>query len=249
MTKQFLLAATALLGVATAPAAQAQQSVDLIMDNFTSSVLSQTTTMLNNNAVMSAYGNSAYRTPASYNAGKAAGRRAAATSTRAASTTYTPTASARQQAISTQNSKSGRSAATAQQFAATFGPGGSADYTTLYRKVVAGSGLRENDIADAYAAYLTATYQVAHGASPLVPASATAVRTQFAPAVGRAAAGKSAATLAALGEYLKLQTALLYVGNQQPNPTFQRNVAATLNQRFHLDVMALTLTDKGFVKK
>ena len=35
-------------------AARAQQSVDLIMDNFTSSVLSQTTTLLNNNAVLAA---------------------------------------------------------------------------------------------------------------------------------------------------------------------------------------------------
>lgn len=213
------------------------------MDNFTSSVLSQTNTMLANNAVEASMRNA--------NRGKSG---SAGTAAKSVSTAYSPSAVARRQALAAQNQ--GKPAAAAQQFTAAFGPGGTTDYTTLYRKVLSGSGLRENDVADAYAAYLVATYQVAHGAVPgeaLLPAGKSgAVRTQLAPAVRRSLADKPAATTAALGEYLKLQTALLYVGSQgapDTQPAFRRNVASTLQQRFGLDVNALTLTSKGFVRK
>lgn len=234
-----LLSLGLLLGVQ--PAARAQQSVDLIMDNFTSSVLSQTTVLLNNNAVEASMRNA--------NRGKTAS--AAAKST---STAYSPSVTARRSALAAQNE--GKPAAAAQQFAAAFGPGGSADYAVLYRKVLSGSGLRENDVVDAYAAYLVATYQVAHGAVPgeaLLPAGkSTAVRSQLASAVRRSLADKPASTTAALGEYLKLQTALLYVGAQgapDTQPAFRRNVATTLQKRFGLDVNVLTLTNKGFARK
>ncbi|GAB3834595.1 DUF6683 family protein [Hymenobacter jeollabukensis] len=227
------------------PAVHAQQSVDLIMDNFTSSVLSQTTTLLANNAIEASVRNA--------NRSKGASGRTS-TATKATSTTYSPSATARQQALAAQNE--GKPAAAAQQFTAAFGPGGTTDYTTLYRQLLSGSGLRENDVADAYAAYLVATYQVAHGAVPgeaLLPAGKSgAVRTQLAPAVRRSLAGKPATTAAALGEYMKLQTALLYVGSQgAPNtqPAFRRNVASTLQRRFGLDVNALTLTNQGFARK
>ncbi|RTQ50266.1 hypothetical protein EJV47_11610 [Hymenobacter gummosus] len=236
-----LLSLGLLLGAA--PGAQAQQSVELIMDNFTSSVVSQTNTLLANNAVEASMRNADRSKSAS-----------AGAATKSAGTAYSPSATARRQALAAQNH--GKPAAAAQQFTAAFGPGGTTDYTTLYRKLLSGSGLRENDLADAYAAYLVATYQVAHGAVPgqaLLPAGKSgAVRAQLAPAVGRALAGKSASTTAALGEYLKLQTALLYVGAQgapDTQPAFRRNVASTLQQRFGIDINALTLTNKGFARK
>jgi hypothetical protein len=235
----------ALLGVGlllgTGSAARAQQSVDLIMDNFTSSVLSQTNTLLANNAVEASMRN-------------ANRSKTASAATKSTSTAYSPSTTARRKALEAQNQ--GRPAAAAQQFTAAFGPGGTTDYAVLYRKLLGGSGLRENDVTDAYAAYLVATYQVAHGAVPggaLLPAGKSeAVRAQLLPAVRRALAGKPAVTAAALGEYLKLQTALLYVGAQgapDTQPAFRRNVASALQQRFGIDVNALTLTNKGFARK
>ncbi|MDO7876507.1 hypothetical protein Q5H93_17315 [Hymenobacter sp. ASUV-10] len=246
MTRTLFFGAALLLGLAAAPAARAQ-SVELTMDIFTSSVLSQTTTLLNQNALEASYRNSGRTAGAS-------GRSSTRAARPAASTAFTPTPAARQQALAQQNA--GKPAATAQQFTAAFGPGGSTDYTVLYRKLLAGSGLRENDVADAFAAYLVATYRVAHGEAPagaLLPASGSAgVRRQFAPAVANVLSGKSATAAAALGEYLKLQTALLAVGAQGSPASlvaFRRNVASTLKQRFQLDVMQLTLTSQGLVKQ
>ena len=112
-------------------------------------------------------------------------------------------------------------------------------------------------MADAFAAYLVGTYQVAHGAVPgggaLVPAGpAGGVRAQYAAGISRALAGKSAATVAELGEYLKLQTVLLSLGaqgNPAKLPELRQGVAARLKTLFKVDVNALTLTNQGFVSR
>jgi hypothetical protein len=224
-----------------APAARAQQSVELIMDNFTSSALSSSLTNINNAAVRaSTNGSSRVATPAG--------------TTRF---TYTPTLDARRKAVEAQARRMKASnPALAAKLPATFGPGGAADYEPLYPKVIQGSGLKENDVADAFAAYLVATYRVAHGEAPggalLPPQLVSAVRTQYAPAAARALAGRPASTTAELGEFLKLQTVLIYAGAQgQPAsmPAFRQGVAAQLRQLFKVDVNALTLSEKGFAKR
>jgi hypothetical protein len=147
----------------------------------------------------------------------------------------------------------GNTPALVDKFVATFGPGAPADYRTLYPKLLAGSGLREDDVAAAFAAYTVATYRVAHNeeaAGGLLPAGpAAAVRTQYAPLVTRLLAGQPAGTTARLGELLKLQAVLVYVGAQRPTAAFRQNVARTLLTRYKLDVQAFTLTDKGLVSK
>jgi hypothetical protein len=228
-----------LLGASTA---RAQQSVELIMDNFTSSALNTSLTNINNAAVMAAANGKSSKT---------------ATPAGATRLTYTPTLDARRKAVEAQ---ARRLKATNPDLAAklpgAFGPGGAADYAPLYPKVIQGSGLKENDVADAFAAYLVATYRVAHGEVPggalLPPRLVSAVRTQYAPAAARALAGRPASTTAELGEFLKLQTVLIYAGAQgQPAsmPAFRQGVATQLKQLFKVDVNALTLSEKGFAKR
>ena len=241
--KSFLFSAALLL--AAAPAARAQMSPDLIMETYNSNIQVITNGIINKDMMD--------KTVRNYNA--RGGSRGAAAPSRTAtasrtSFTYVPTAAATQEVL--KNQSAGKPAAAAQQFAAAFGPGGQADYQAMYRKALAGSGLRDNDVADAFAAYLVAGYQVAHGVGgTLLPAGpAAAVRAQFAPATGRVLAGKPAAMVAAIGEYFKLQTALLYVGSQgNSSAAYRQGVARTLNQRLHLDVTAMTLTSQGLVKK
>jgi hypothetical protein len=232
---------SALLGLLLAASAARAQSVDVIMDNFTSSALNTSLTNINTAAVRaSTNGSSRASTPAG-----------------AARLSYTPTLDARRKAVEAQARRMKTyNPDLAAKLPATFGPGGAADYGTLYPKVIQGSGLRENDVADAFAAYLVATYRVAHGEVPggalLPPRLVSAVRTQYAPAAGRALAGRPASTTAELGEFLKLQTVLIYAGAQgQPAsmPAFRQGVAAQLKQLFKVDVNSLTLSEKGFSKR
>lgn len=76
----------------------------------------------------------------------------------------------------------------------------------------------------------------------------SAGRGQMAPVVGRVA-GEPAATVAGLGEFLKLQTVRVSLGAQQPSAAFRQNIAARFQQLFRLDLAALTLTNRGLLKK
>ena len=162
---------------------------------------------------------------------------------------YPPTDAVRRAAVADYaGQQPGSTPATAAKFAAMFGPGGQGDYGPLYTRLLAGSGLRDDDVADAFAAYTVVTYQVAHGEAATLPAGPTAaVRGQFAPLATKLLAGQPAGTVAQLGEELKLQAALVLVGAQQPSPQFRQNVARKFLELYQLDVNALTLTDKGLV--
>ena len=164
-----------------------------------------------------------------------------------ASLRYTPTDDVRRAAVADYaGQQPGSTPESAQKFAAMFGPGGQADYGPLYGKLLAGSGLRDDDVADAFAAYTVVTYQVAHGEAATLPAGPTAaVRAQFAPLAAKLLASQPAGTVAQLGEELKLQAALVLAGAQQPTPQFRQNVARKFQELYKLDVNALTLNDKG----
>ncbi|HEX8327897.1 MAG TPA: hypothetical protein VF629_10175 [Hymenobacter sp.] len=247
MTISFNTAALTGLLLTAAPAARAQ-SVELTMDNFTSSAMNTSLTTLNNAAVMAAAKNAS---------GKGTANSTASNSASAVRLAYIPSTSARRAAVEAQARRlKASNPALAAKLPGTFGPGGPADFSLLYPKAIQGSGLRENDVADAFAAYLVGTYRVAHGEVPggafLPPKLVSAVRTQYAPAAARALAGRPASTTAELGEFLKLQTVLLYVGATQGRPTdltaFRQGAAVQLKQLFKMDVNALTLTERGFVQ-
>ena len=165
----------------------------------------------------------------------------------AAALTYTPTPDDQRAALAEYSQQQpGTTPEAAEKFAAMFGPGGQGDYRPLYTKLLAGSGLPENDVAAAFAAYTVVTYQVAHGEAATLPAGpSAAVRAQVAPLAAKLLAGQPAGTTAQLGELMKLQAVLVFVGAQQPNPQFRQGVARKFQEQYQLDVNALKLTDKG----
>lgn len=162
---------------------------------------------------------------------------------------YTPTEQARRAAMQEYaRQQPGSTPATMAKFMAMFGPGGPGDYGPLYTRLLEHSGLHDHDVADALAAYTVVTYQVAHGEAATLPASpSAAVRAQVAPLATKMLAGQPTSITAQLGELMKLQAVLVYVGAQQPTPTFRQNVARKFRELYKLDVNALILTDKGLV--
>ncbi|MBJ6144866.1 hypothetical protein [Hymenobacter sp. BT559] len=240
-----------------APATSRAQSPELTMEIYASNMMALTNSQLNkamlNETIRRSKARSGERGAASTAPAAAAG----ATAVAAPYLRYTTTTAMRRTtAEAFARRQPGTTSATVTKFAAMFGPGGPADYEPLYAKLLPGTGLQNNNVADAFAACLVATYRVAHGEVPggaLLPAGPTAaVRQQFAPTAARVLAGRPASVAAQLGELLKLQTVLVSVGAQGTDAAkaaaFRRNVATRFQQLFKVDVNALTLTEQGLVK-
>lgn len=234
------------LGLSARPS-QAQ-SVELTMDIFTSSVLSQTTTLLNNNAVMAATRNAA--------AEKRGGKTASATTAkRNVSLAYTPTPALRQQTVQNlARQLQAKNAAAGQAITNAFGPG-KTDYNQLFSQMVQQSGLPANNAATAFAAYLEIAYVVVNNVSEasVTPAMDRAIQRQTAGILSTNTALTSPAAVARLGEELKLQAVVLYLGWQAAKKNgqeaqFKSNIASTFKSK-GLDLNALQLTSNGLIKK
>lgn len=226
------------------------QSVELTMDIFTSSVLSQTTTLLNNNAVMSAYENSTAKKGAAH--GKAAGSAAS----RTVNLAYTPTATLRQQTVQELGRKlQASNPAAGQSFNNAFGPG-KADYSQLFMEMVKQSGLPANNAATAFAAYLEIGYAIVNDVqneSSITPAMDRALQRQAAGILSQNKGLTSPTAVARFGEATKLQAIMLYLGWQSARQHGQGGqFRQTIAQQFRsqgLDLSMLQLTNTGLVKK
>jgi len=168
---------------------------------------------------------------------------------------YVPTAALRQQTVrKTVQHLQGQSPTGAQAFDNAFGAG-KTDYNAVYEGIIKGSGLHNNDAADALAAYILMNWMVVHnvqdGNAITVP-MAQGVRGQVAPLLAPklTAAGAAAQT----GEEFKLQTALLFVGWQAAIKGgqlsgFRQSVASRFKTQYHFDLAQLKITDQGLVKR
>ncbi len=231
-------------------AAQAQQSVDLIMDNFTSSVLSQTTTLLNNNAVMAATRNA--------EAERRAGRSGASASaaSRRVNLAYVPTAALRQQTVRDLGRQlQARNAAAGQAFNNAFGPG-KADYGQLFQEMVKQSGLPANNAATAFAAYVEIGYMIVNNVqseSAITPAMDRALQRQMTALLSQNSKFAAPTAVAQFGEATKLQAIMLYVGWQDARKggqadQFRSNIAQQFRKQ-GLDLSAVKLTEQGLARK
>jgi hypothetical protein len=220
------------------------QSVELTMDIFTSSVLSQTTALLNSNAVMAASRNA-----------EAARGGSAASAKRRVNLAYTPTPALRQQTVQNlARQLQARNAVAGQAITNAFGPG-KTDYNQLFGQMVQSSGLPANNAATAFAAYLEIAYVAVNGVSEasVTPAMDRALQRQAASLLSSNASLTSPAAVARLGEELKLQAVVLYLGWQTAKKNgqetqFKANIANTFKSK-GLNLNALRLTDNGLVKK
>ena len=229
-------------------AAQAQQSVDLIMDNFTSSVLSQTTTLLNNNAVMAASRNA--------EAERRAGRSSAGTAARRVSLAYSPTAALQQQTVRNLGQQlQARSPAAGQAFSNAFGPG-KANYGQLFQEMVKQSGLPANNAATAFAAYVEVGYMIVNDVqseSAITPAMDRALQRQMTSLLSQNSKFASPTAVAQFGEATKLQAIMLYVGWQDARKSgqasqFRSNIAQQFRKQ-GLDLSLVKLTAQGMSRR
>lgn len=228
--------------------AQAQQSVDLIMDNFTSSVLSQTTTLLNNNAVMAASRNA--------EAARRAGRSGVSAASRRVNLAYVPTAALREQTVRNLGRQlQARNPAAGQAFTNAFGPG-KTDYGQLFQQLVKQSGLPANNAATAFAAYVEIGYMIVNNVqseSAITPGMDRALQRQMTTLLGQNSKFASPAAVAQFGEATKLQAILLYVGWQDARKggqaaQFRNNIAQQFRQQ-GLDLSLVKLTEQGLARK
>jgi len=245
--KMILWGCLAASGMFAAPQAQAQQSVDLIMDNFTSSVLSQTTVLLNNNAI-----EASMRNARSKKAGKAA---AGATSARKLNLAYTPSAALQQQTLQNLVTKMHSKNAQAAQAVNNALGSGKASYGQLFSQLVHESGLPANNAATALAAYLEIGYMIVNNVQTgITPAMDRGLQQQSAGILSQNRSLTAPATIAKLGEEMKLQAVVLYLGWQDmlKNPVQLPQFRTGIAQQFKamgLDMGKVKLTEKGFGKR
>lgn len=225
--------------------ARAQQSVDLIMDNFTSSVISQTNVQLSNIAIRNSMRNA--------NAKKSA---KGSTATAKVNLAYTPTRELEnktfQELVNKLKSRDANAATAVNNALGT----GKASYGQLFGQMVKESGLPANNAATAMAAYLEIAYIIVNKVtdqSSITPAMDKALQRQTAALLDKNTALTSPTAVAKLGEQLKLQAVVLYLGWQSTlkNGQFE-HFRSNIDQQFKgmgFDLSKVSLTAQGFKKK
>ena len=241
----FVAAAALLLA---APAARAQDDPGMSMFNsYNQMAVNMSLVEVNNAAVMAASRNAT--------AGKR-GFDKLYPSSRSVSLAYTPSATLKQQTVQEMGRKlQASNPAAGQAFTKALGPG-KADYGQLFGEMVKASGLPANNAATALAAYLEVGYAIVNDVQDdksITPVMDQGLQRQ---AAGLLSANKnltSSAAVAKLGEEMKLQTVLLYLGWQSVRKSgqtaqFRSNIAQQFKQK-GLDMSAVRLTTQGLVKK
>lgn len=250
-TRQFFLCGGLLVaGWLTASAARAQMSPDLIMETYNSNISVITNGVINKSVMDKAIArNNAGRNGTSRSASRGT---AASRPTASASTAYTPTPALRQQTVQGYvNRLKTSNPAAAQAVASVFGPG-KYDYSQTYREILKDTGLRENDAADALAAYMLMGWAVVHnvqdGKAITMP-MAQGVRAQVAPLLADNAQARSRA--AQLGEEMKLQTVIVQGGWQSALKegklvAYQQGINKMFKTQYGMDMSQFKLTNQGF---
>lgn len=190
----------------------------------------------------------------------AAGRRNAGARTTgksnasAARLTYTSTPAGRQQIVrATAARLQASNPSQAQALTAAFGPGKN-DYGQLYAAAIKGSGLRNDDAASAFAAYLEMGYAIANGLPDTRSITAGMERGLRAQATGLIGDRlRTPAAVAQFGEEMKLQAVLLLLGWQSSQKagstaSYSRGVAERFRQS-GLDLTLVRMSEQGLVKK
>lgn len=247
-----LLAAGALL--LAAPRAWAQPSPELTMEIYNSNIQVITSGIINKNML-----DNAVRRNNGGGAGRgskaATGRSAATAKGSAVSTAYTSTPALRQQTVQGYATRlKGSNPAGAQAVLTAFGPG-KYDYGTVYKGILDGTGLRDNDAADALAAYLLMGYAVVHNmqdGKAITPAVGRGVRAQVAPLLATSAQARGRA--AQLGEEMKLQTVIVQGGWQSAIKegklaAYQQGIGQLFKTQYGMNMGQLKLSSAGFAQR
>lgn len=126
------------------------------------------------------------------------------------------------------------------------------DYHAIYRRLMSGASLRDDDAADVVTAYTLLNWQIAkQDASKISSARVQAARDQIAPALAANPRLASPAARGALGEEMKLLYVTLHAGWQGAvrdgnTARYSDGVARKWRQQSGRDLRTLSLTDAGF---
>ncbi|GAB3638447.1 hypothetical protein GCM10027422_40370 [Hymenobacter arcticus] len=175
-------------------------------------------------------------------------------SAKAASLAYTPTPALRQKTVQGYADRlKAKNPAAAQAVAASFGPGKN-DYGTVYRGLIDGYNLRENDAVDATTAYLTLGWMIVHNVQndkAVTPAMVQGLRAQLAPRLATNPKLTTPGAAAQVGEEMKLQSVVVQGGwlaaiKEGTLPAYRQGIAAMFKNQYGLDFGQLKLTPQGF---
>lgn len=245
------LAAGFLALLLTTGVARAQMSPDLIMETYNSNIRVITDGAINKSVLDKSIARN-----------RNAGSSRAATSKTAAATTrlsYTSTPALRQKTVQNYVTRLRPvSPGVADAVAETFGPG-KQDYGPMYRTLISGHGLRDNDAADAMAAFMLVGYMVVNDVrddKSITPAKAQAVRAQLAPLLARNELASKPGALAQTGEEMKLQAVIVQSGWNSALRKggdqllgYRKGVAKLFSTQYGLDMTKFRLTDNGLVAR
>ncbi len=221
------------------------------MEIYTSNVQALTNSMINASVLDAAVQRNSGRATSS---GSKSAARPTTAKVSTVSTTYTSTPALRQQTVQRYVGRLKSSNPTgAQAVNAAFGPG-KYDYGTVYRSILDGTGLHDNDAADALAAYMLLGYAIMHNiqdGKAITPTMARGVRTQVAPLL--AGTGASPSRLAQLGEEMKLQAVIVQGGWQSAIKegklaSYQQGIGNLFKTQYGLNLSQLKLTSTGFAR-
>jgi hypothetical protein len=236
-----------------APAAQAQISTDLIMENYNSNVSVITTGIINKSMMDNAIArNNAGRSGSTRSAGR---NITAARTTASTSTAYTPTSTLRQQTVQGYiNRLKTSNPAGAQAIAENFGPG-KYDYSKIYRDLTQDVGLRENDAGDVLATYLILGWMIVNNVQDdkaVTAPMARGVRDQVAPLLANNAQVRTRA--AQVGEEMKLQTVVVHSGWQSAIKegklaAYRQGIGNLFKTQYSMDLSQFKVTNQGFAKR
>ncbi len=186
-----------------------------------------------------------------------AGLGTAAASPKTASKTslaYTPTAALKQKTVQGYVDRLKPNSPTASQaVAANFGPG-KYDYGAIYRGLIDGYNLRENDAVDALTAYLVLGWMIVNNVQndkAVTAAMVQGVRAQLAPRLATNAQLTAPGAAAQVGEETKLQSVIVQGGwqsaiKENTLPAYRQGIAAMFKTQYGLDFSQLKLTPQGF---
>lgn len=167
---------------------------------------------------------------------------------------YTPTAALKQKALDgyvARIEKSGNAEAAKvarEQFTKN-------DANTVYKGLIAGTGLKENDAADALTAYTVLGWMIANDQKTQPPPSGIrAAREAIAAGMAKNEQMTTPGVAASLGEELKLLFVSIHAGWQSAEKEgkakqYADGVAAMFHKQSGQDLRGFAITDKGFAKK
>ena len=254
--------------LAAAPAARAQLSPDLIMENYNANMSAITTSAINNANLRNIVDGTAHiNSKKGIVVGRPGSRppttASAATATKAPAATSASLSYAAPSAALKARTVQGyvdrlqaKNPAAAQAISANLGPG-KYDYGTIYHGILAGQGLRDNNAADVLSAYLILGWMIVNNVQDgkaITPAMAQGVSRQFAPKLAANPQISAPGVPAQLGEEMKLLFVVVQGGWQSALKektllAYQQGIAAMYQNQYGLNMKQLKITSEGFAKR